>query len=243
LRDVGLIVLGAVLGWAVNHFMPMLARRAQGRTGALVHLRTDPAIFEAGEPPWIGYGFVFPRGKTELGAPPPGNCPEWWAWARNNHGVDADRTKVRLTIIGDSEATVIVEALRIAIVRRAEPLDGALVVCQVGGADITPRHIAVDLDTFAEAVTSYYDAGGDPTGRFSFAIARGEAEIFNIVAAAGRSYTEWVAELYLLVDGKRQIVHLSDEGKPFRTTASSQLEPLSWTGEKWDPLRSDGLFE
>jgi hypothetical protein len=207
-----------------------------------VHLETDPAIFESGEPPWIGYSFLFPHGQVELGPPPPGNCPEWWAWARTNQGVDADRTKVRLTIIGDSEATVIVEALRIAVVRRAEPLDGTLVLCPVGGADITPRHIAVDLDGFPEAVTSYYDAGGDPTGRFSFALARGEAELFNIEATAGHSYIEWVGKLYLLVDGKRQIVNISDQGEPFRTTSSSHLEPLTWTDGKWDLLREDGLF-
>jgi hypothetical protein len=207
-----------------------------------MHLETNPAILESGEPPWIGYSFVFPHGKAELGPPAPGNCPEWWAWARDSKGVDADRIKARLTIIGDSEATVIVEALRIALVRRTEPLNGRLVVCPVGGADITPRHIAVDLDSFAEAVTSCHDAGGDPTGRFNFALARGEAEIFNIEATASHSYTEWVGELNLLVDGKRQIVHISDQGEPFRTTASSRLEPLSWTGEKWDLLRGDGIF-
>jgi hypothetical protein len=243
LKEAGLIVFGAVLGWAVNYFMPLVTRRAQGRTGVLVHLETDSAIFESGEPPWIGYSFVFPHGISELGPPPPGNCPEWWAWARANQGVDAEKTKVRLTIIGDSETTVIIEALRIAVVRRTEPVDGALVVCPVGGADLTPRHIAVELDSFAEAVTTYYDAGGDPTGRFSFALARGEAEVFNIEAAAGRSYTEWVGELYLLVDRRRQIVHISDQGEPFRTTASSHLEPLTWTGDKWDLLRSEGLFE
>lgn len=112
----------------------------------------------------------------------------------------------------------------------------------MGGADITPRHIAIDLDSFPEAVATYYDAGGDPTGRFSFALARGETEIFNLEATASHSYTEWVAELYLLVDGKPQAIHISDDGRPFRTTASSHLEPLAWTGEKWEPLRSNGLF-
>jgi hypothetical protein len=130
LKEAGLIIFGAVLGWAVNYFMPLVTRRAQGRTGVLVHLETDPATFEIGEPPWIGYSFVFPHGISELGPPPPGNCPEWWAWARANQGVDAEKTKVRLTVIGDSEATVIIEALRIAVVRRTEPLDGALVSVQ-----------------------------------------------------------------------------------------------------------------
>jgi hypothetical protein len=92
LKDAGLIAFGAVLGWAVNQFMPVLTRKAQGRTGVLVHIEADPAIFEAGEPPWIGYGFIFPQGTAELEPPPPGNCPEWWAWARGKQGVDAYRT-------------------------------------------------------------------------------------------------------------------------------------------------------
>jgi hypothetical protein len=203
----------------------------------LVNAETDPAIFEAGEPPWIGYGFVFPQAEVNLGPPPSGNCQEWWTWARERQGVDADITKVRLTVIGDSDVTVVVQALRVAVVKRTEPLEGRFVVCTVGGADLVVRHLDVDLDSFAEAVVSYVEAGGDPSGRFSFQLKRGEAEAFNIEARAGHHYCEWVAELYLLVDGKRMTVAISDEGRPFRTTAASHLPPLHWTGTTWNALQ------
>ena len=145
--------------------------------------------------------------------------------------------KVRLTVIGDSDVTVGVQGLRVAVAKRTEPLEGGFVVCTVGGADLVVRHLAVDLDSFAEAVVSYVEAGGNPSVRFSFQLKRGEAEAFNIVARAGHHYCEWVAELYLLVDGKRMTVAIADDGKPFRTTAASHLSPLHWTGNTWDTLQ------
>jgi len=236
MKEVLLLALGTLFGWAGNQFLPKLLRRMQGRTGVLVHVETDPAIFESGNPPWIGYAFVLPEPETTPGPPPPGTCQEWWTWARSQKGVDAGITKVRLTVVGDSEVTVVIQALRAAITKRTEPLQGTYIVCTVGGADIVARHIAVDLDGFAEAVTSYVDNTGRSTTPFGFQLTRGAVEVFNIEARANVSCCEWVAELYLLVDGKRQVIHISDDGQPFRTTATPNLSPLHWTGEEWAEL-------
>ena len=124
----------------------------------------------------------------QLGPPPPGPCQEWWAWAKESGGVDAGITKLRLTLIGDESTTVVIDALRVAVTKKRDPLDGAYIVCTVGGADITTRHIAVDLDLFGEPTTRYVRDGGESTGRFGFQLARGEVEIFNIEARAARSY-------------------------------------------------------
>jgi hypothetical protein len=97
----------------------------------------------------------------------------------------------------------------------------------------------VDLDLFGEPTTRYVKDGGESTGRFVFQLARGEAEIFNIEARAESSYCEWVAELFLLVDGKRRTISIDDDGKPFRTTAPSGLKIHHWTDERWAPLHSD----
>jgi hypothetical protein len=152
--------------------------------------------------------------------------------------VDAGITKLRLTLIGDESTTVVIDALRVAVTNKRDALDGAYIVCTVGGADITTRHIAVDLDLFGEPTTRYVRDGGESTGRFGFQLARGEVEIFNIEARAESSYCEWVAELFLLVDGKRQTISISDEGRPFRTTAPSGLEMLHWTDDRWAALHA-----
>ncbi len=229
-------VVGTVIGWMGNEFLPMLWRRIQGRPPVIIHVETNPAIFEAGLPPWMGYGFVFPE-EVALGPPPSGPCQNWWAWAKENGGVDAAITKLRLTLVGDDKATVLVDALQVTIMNQGDPLDGEYVVCPVGGADITVRHIAVDLDGSSQPVTRYVKDGGESTGRFAFQLARGQVEVFNIEAHAGYSSCEWQAELLLLVDGKRRTIAITNDGKSFRTTAVSGSGTLHWTGTEWAALQ------
>jgi hypothetical protein len=66
-------VVGTVIGWMGSEFLPILWRRIQQRPPVIIHVETNPAIFEAGLPPWIGYSFVFP-GEGIPGPPPPGPC-------------------------------------------------------------------------------------------------------------------------------------------------------------------------
>jgi hypothetical protein len=165
-------VIGTIIGWMGKEFLPTLWRRIQGRPPVIVHIETNPAIFEAGLPPWIGYGFVFPR-QMRLGPPPRGPCQEWSAWAKDQGGVDASTTKLRLTVVGDDRATVLVDALQVTIMNQGDVLDGQYVLCPApGGADIMTRHIAVDLDGFAQPTTRYV-TDGSSTGRFAFQLAPG----------------------------------------------------------------------
>jgi hypothetical protein len=57
--DVASTVVGTVIGWMGKEFLPPLWRRIRGRPPVIIHVETNPAVFEAGLPPWIGYGFVF----------------------------------------------------------------------------------------------------------------------------------------------------------------------------------------
>jgi hypothetical protein len=186
-------IVGTVIGWMGKEFLPALWRRIQGRPPVIIHVETNPAVFEAGLPPWVGYGFVF-TDESLPGPPPPGPCQEWWAWAKENGGVDAGETKLRLTLVGDERTTVVIDALRVVIVttgrprgvssqapelrerkigitpfdcpcdKQADPMNGPFVVCPVGGAAITTRHIAVDLDVFGEPTTRYVRDGGESVG-------------------------------------------------------------------------------
>jgi hypothetical protein len=114
-------IVGTVIGWMGKEFLPPLWRRIQGRPPVIIHVETNPAVFEAGLPPWIGYGFVF-ADDVQPGRPPPGPCQEWWAWAKESGGVDAGVTKLRLTLIGDELTTVVIDALRVVITSKLIPL-------------------------------------------------------------------------------------------------------------------------
>jgi hypothetical protein len=230
-------VIGTVIGWMGSEFLPILWRRIQQRPPVIIHVETNPAIFEAGLPPWIGYGFVFP-GEGSPGPPPLGPCQDWWAWAREHGGIDAGTTKLRLTLVGDDRVTVLVDALQVTIMHQGSPLTGSHVVCPVGGAALSIRRITVDLDGSSQPMTTYIGDSGGLAARFAFQLARGQVEVFNIEAHAERSYCEWQAELFLLVDGKRKTMVIDDNGRSFRTTAASDANMLSWAGEQWKPLHS-----
>jgi hypothetical protein len=123
-------------------------------------------------------------------------------------------TELEITLVGASSATVVLDDLRVKTVSRREPT-GIALNCLVGGADITPRSLVVDLD-FEPGVVTYEDDGGEPAGAFSFSLVKGEVERFHVRASTS-ARVEWTAELLLLVDGRRQTIALTDNGQPFRT--------------------------
>ena len=106
----------------------------------------DPAVFEHGFPNWESYGYVFDLGLNQLGSPPTNVCREWRTWARSLGGVDANATKLQLTLEGRNDSEIRIDRLEIDVTRRREPLQGIHAVCPVGGAAASPRQIYVDLD-------------------------------------------------------------------------------------------------
>jgi hypothetical protein len=43
-------IVGTVIGWMGKEFLPPLWRRIQGRPPVIIHVETNPAVFEAGLP-------------------------------------------------------------------------------------------------------------------------------------------------------------------------------------------------
>jgi hypothetical protein len=121
---------------------------------------------------------------------------------------------------------VLIDALRVKVLRRGEPLEGTNIVCPVGGAEGAPRNIAIALDE-DPPTTSY---GTKP---FLFTLKKGEVEAFHILATAELSSCEWIASLYLLVEGKRKIVTIDNQGNPFKTTSTNRCKEFLWAGNRW----------
>jgi hypothetical protein len=223
-NEVLLVGLGAGLGWAATYFLPGFWAKVARRPPLRIHVEPDPQISMAAYPNWDGYSFHIPRRIDEIGEPPGPVCREWWTWAHGMEGMDAGYTHVRLMVTGLSDMDVVVDALQVRVLDRYDAPAGTTIICATGGADLVPRHIDVDLD-HEPPLTEYRDSGGDPTSRFLFTLRKGETEVFFIWARVTQGGCDWVADLHLLVNGKRRSIRVDSEGRPFRTVSSTGQGP------------------
>lgn len=170
------VFTAAVVAWLVNRLAPDIFARLFPQPPVHVHVETDPAIIYAGAPNWVGSGWVIPgaHDPVELGPAPTDVCRDWRSWMKPRGAYDGWETELKITLVGASPATVVLDDLRVKTISRREPT-GIALNCLVGGADITPRSLVVDLD-FEPGVVTYEDDGGEPAGSFAFSLAKGEVE-------------------------------------------------------------------
>ncbi|MCA1702130.1 MAG: hypothetical protein LC808_02215 [Actinobacteria bacterium] len=226
------VALTTVVVWVVNHFLPGVFGALIKRLPVRVHVEVDPANMYAGAPNWVGSSWVLPSALDPemLGDPPTSVCRDWRPWMWPKGAFDGDYTEIRVTLQGLGESTVLVDGLLVTPIERVQPV-GNCFACPVGGADITPRSVVVDLDSDPGVVT-YADRDGG-TDRFTFTLSRGEVEVFHIRARANSFRCRWTATLLLIVDGRRQTIHVDDDGEPFRTSATKGLPRWAWYGDRW----------
>lgn len=249
---------GALASWAVAYFVPGIWRSITDPPPVAVHVdpdppvrlpsatepseslpgvssEPDPRVFEQGEPDWTGYTYIIPRPIEEVGPPPRGECRDRRSWAHSLGGADAFFTRIQVTLEGRSPGEVLIDDMRVRVLKRKSPLDGAWIQCPVGGADVSVRGVFINLDTeppeagFTESV---YD---QPEVESSYAVKLSEREIetFYIEARANECYCEWVLDFRLVVGGERQIVTIDDGGEPFRTSAIGEATPYIWEDGGW----------
>lgn len=228
------VALTTAVVWLVNHFAPGVFASLIKRPPVRVHIEVDPGNMYAGAPNWVGSGWVLPPevDATALGVPPTNICRDWrpWMWPRG--AFDGDYTEIRVTLQGVADSTVLVDGLRVTSIERSEPR-GNHFLCPVGGADITPRSIEVDLD-WDPGVVTYSDESGEAEGLPTFTLSKGEIEVVHVRAQTTQFRCSWTAELLLIVDGQRETVYLDDDGEPFRTSATGELPTWTWWGDRWD---------
>ncbi len=224
MAEVGLVLLGAVIGFAVNEALGRgvraLERRQARRDPLVVHVETDPSVIWAGIPPWIGAGFLVPP-EADVSSPP-GHCPEWRNWARSLGGVDEALTQLRITLTGRKDLLVVVDGLRVRVHARKAVPPWRLITCGVGGADVTLRRAEVQLTGFDPPTFSWLDEGGEVIAAPTFSLSGSEAEMLHIWAYAEDEWVEWTGELLVLVDGHRQVIEVNDGGHPFVTAGSRE---------------------
>ena len=263
-----ILVIGAVLAYLVPRILPRIGRFLGPRSPSVrtwsttpsrlspsmtprlptapaphfpnVSAELDPGVFERGFPNWEAYGYVFRQDIAAVGPPPSGVCRDWRNWARVRAGVDADATKLQVTVEGRSDSEVRIDRLEIEMLRRAEPLRGSHARCDVGGASASPRQVYVDLDDDpprVEFVERGDSPGENPRRYFLFSPSRGEVETFLIYATAARGSYDWIGRLWYVAEGQRQFVEITDGGDPFRTTASNRARTYTWLNGAWHRRR------
>lgn len=163
---------------------------------------------------------------------PPDDRGEWFAWAKKHGGVDVSVTQLSITLQAKTDVAVVIEGIR-AKSRTRPVLDGYVVIRPTGGADLSPRHFSVDLDWGPEPLVTFYDAGGESAPMPTMRIAAGDIERFQIWAEAGQGWHDWTLEMLLLVEGRRMVVPIDDNGAPFTTVGDDGLPHLS-TGPSAD---------
>jgi hypothetical protein len=237
--ELGFLVFGAAIGFAVNEVLGRGVRAVERRRARsdplVVHVETDPSVIWAGMPPWIGAGFLVPPDADV--ASPPAHCPDWRSWIHERGGVDESLTQLRVTLTARKDLTAVVDGLRVRVRERRPVPAWRSITCPAGGADISPRRAEVRLSDFDPPIVSWVDEGA-PIHVPTFSLTAGETEMLHVWAYAGDEWVEWTAELLAIVDGQRKVIEISEGGHPFVTTgaagASSQHMWLSWE-RRWEP--------
>lgn len=237
------LVLGLVAGLFAAYLLTLLEpvqRRLAGRgrkmfrdKGIQIHVESDPAIIWAGFPDWIAFFFFVPNFDISLS--PPTSPRSWRNWAANQGGWDLGRQTVRLTLIGTSPATIVLETPEVTAVRDKIP-QGIRIAHRTGGADINPRAYNVDLDTFGveNPLVALTEAGGAPAILLSVSLQTNEAQqILLHVSSTSPSLIHWRVRLPIIVDGRRQFLKIDDQGKSFTFAGGEQLDALVWGGVNW----------
>lgn len=150
---------------------------------------------------------------------------EVYAWLTSHGAVDVGETRLRVTVRGLAEETVVVRNIR-AVTERTPPFSGTLVHCPTAGANAATL-LVFDLDEETPRAWEWREDGGRTrVGSTPFfehnnvTLARGEVHDFVIVGCANEFLVRWRLELDLEVGRHREVVTVDDAGVAFATSGT-----------------------
>jgi hypothetical protein len=155
-------------------------------------------------------------------------------WEASHRGIDADETAVVVELQGISEQAVAIDPPQVVVSNRGEPVNGTAAELSGGcGGTEVHRVFAVNLDDpqplatlVAGAPYPAVKAGGKATAQAaapSFTISASDPEYFVIIAKTTKCSCLWHVTLSWASMGRTGTLTLSDNGRPFATTASGGL--------------------
>jgi hypothetical protein len=147
-------------------------------------------------------------------------------WLRTNGAVDFRETRLRLTLRGVSDDTVVISNIR-AQVEHRPPFSGTRVLCDTAGAN-SATLLVYDLDEQTPAAWEWREQGGrERVGESPFfehnyvTLARGEVHEFIIIGYAKKYLARWQLYIDIEVGRYRKSILLNDLDKPFETSGVS----------------------
>ena len=228
----------ATVTWAVTRGLDEGSEAVTGDPPITISVEDDPArVYAPTDPGWQTYGFVSERTRDDLDDPPSQLCREWRTWALGQGGIDADQTRLYVFLQGKPNTAVAITGLEVEFTRRARALTGTHAWCPTGGAAASPNLAAVDLDKKPPTIR-YAQRGDDFPGRSRLHLTLNgtETETVELTARTRRCDCEWRARVFMVVNGKKHEQVIDNDGRPFRTTASSRSKHVQWDGERWAPM-------
>jgi hypothetical protein len=165
--------------------------------------------------------------KPPAQVPPPPVPQDARTWAATQAAVHGRETNVRITLQGRSSTAVVLEALRVRVVGRTDPVPGNSYAMSSGcGGSITPRHFAVNLDAdrpIAHSVAGSNEGDPIPAVRLPYRVSAEDPEVLMVNARTENCGCAWYLELDWSSAGRTGTLLIDDAGRPFRTSAIKGL--------------------
>ncbi|MEU3465399.1 helix-turn-helix transcriptional regulator [Streptomyces sp. NPDC006733] len=187
----------------------------------------DSLVWDKG----CGHDYVIAKSPAQVPAPPVE--PNAGAWAVALGAVHGRRTRVQIAVQGRSSTAVVLQALHVRLVSRANPAAGSAYAMDQGcGSDLTPRRFTVNLDVERPIARPNDGADGEriiPAAHFPYRVSAEDPEVL-LVDTTTRTYdARWYLELDWSCQGRTGTIRIDDHGRPFRTTSITG-RPHYWYG-------------
>ncbi|MHC0432756.1 helix-turn-helix domain-containing protein [Streptomyces sp. O3] len=189
-----------------------------------------------------GCGHYYLADRTPKDVPPPPLPQDAAPWIASLDAVSGGLTEVHITFQGASEKSVVLEALRVRVTDRAEPLKWNVFRTTGGcGGAFSPRLLSVDLDQPRPRVRPVGGFDGEqereiPPVSFPYKVSSTEPEELIVRAETTDCDCQWSLELEWSSQGRSGTVKINDEnGRPFRTSGMEGRPQFGYDdqGRRW----------
>ncbi|MEV1078103.1 helix-turn-helix transcriptional regulator [Streptomyces sp. NPDC050211] len=199
-----------------------------------------PLTWTADSHEWaLGCSHDYVIDKPPQQVPPPPPPQDAANWARALGAVHGREQLVEISVQGRSKTAVVLEALRVRVVGRGEPVAGKAYSMDQGcGGSLSPRYFAVDLDInrpIARPVDGGDENGPIPAVRMPYRVSSEDPEVLLVTATTKTCDCRWFLELDWSSQGRSGTVRIDDHGRPFRTSSIEGLSRYSYYQLQWSP--------
>lgn len=211
----------SIIAAGVTYYAPGLwSSLRRDKSPITINVDIDPNI-SAGVPAETYPGtYVVPLRASQLGQPPliASACGRTlYNFAVGIGGAGAMMTNLRLTIQSQEESSVVL-TVRIKVLERHPIQRGTYLGCGHSGGDFAvARDVRASLDEQVPKL-HYFVLDREVKSPFILSIKRGDAEIIDLHATASNGLYVWEAEVEMVIEGRRQVIPVTNNGQPFRTS-------------------------